>query len=111
MSEKPRKYYRGNRPKIGIRTLNETEVEVCQFLEQSGYTVVKRGWPDFLAVKGDDVRFIEVKSSAKTVGLSPNQKKMAKILAKLGIQVELFHPGNKDEWEGNHLRKGEVVVL
>jgi Holliday junction resolvase-like predicted endonuclease len=104
-----RRYTRRNRPKIGIRTLNETEIEACKFLEGLGYTVVKRGWPDFLAVRGDEVRFVEVKSSPNNEGLSPNQKKVARILEKLGIRVELFHPGNKQEWEGNHLRKGEVV--
>ena len=102
MMARQRIYDRTNRPKIGIRTLNETEIEVCMYLESLGYKVIKRGWPDFLAFKDDDIRFIEVKKSPKTKGLKSSQKRVAEVLERLGIKVELLHPGNKNEWAGNH---------
>lgn len=95
------KYNRRNRPKIGIRTLNPTEIEACEALEKAGYKVLKRGWPDFLAWKDGEVRFIEVKSSPKTKGLKTTQAKVAEVLKIINVNVELVHPGNIKEWRGN----------
>ncbi len=59
------RYSRTNRPPIKVRTLNPAEIAVVQHLEAQGYTVVKKGWPDFLAWRDREVRFIEVKTSPR----------------------------------------------
>ncbi len=80
------------RPDIGIRTLNEPEILVAEHLIADGYRLLKRGWPDFLAVRGDDVRFIEVKPHAWR-RLKPTQQDVANILyRRYGIVVEKLSP-------------------
>lgn len=74
------------------RTSNYSELEVLKHLELEGYSVLKRGWPDFIAVKGDEVRFIEVKPSQPYPHLKPDQKRVASILSRFGITVEVMTP-------------------
>jgi Holliday junction resolvase-like predicted endonuclease len=82
--------------KTKCRTNNPSERYVINDLESKGYEVLKRGWPDLIAVKGNTVRFIEVKrltrrdGSLSTSQLKPQQKRVAEILSKLGIEVELI---------------------
>lgn len=75
-----------------VRTSNQSELQILGFLESEGYSVYKRGWPDFIAVKGDEVRFIEVKPPQGYPHLKPDQKKVASILSKFGITVEIMTP-------------------
>lgn len=72
------------------RTSNRWEQQLRDKLEAQGYRVIKRGWPDFLAVRGDEVRFIEVKPPGNINGLSPMQREVAEVLARYGIEVELY---------------------
>ena len=73
----------------GVRTINPTEMEVAESLIDDGWEVMKKGWPDFLAVRGDEIRFIEVKQKGQR--LKPQQKRMAKILMEfLNIEVEVM---------------------
>ncbi len=77
------------------RTKNRHERFVIDGLESEGYSVLKRGWPDLVAIKGDTIRFIEVKPKTTFNGelsrsqFRPDQVKMAEILSKFGITVEL----------------------
>lgn len=80
-------------PAIGVRTSNDAEREVCMALEKDGWEVIKRGWPDFLAVRDGEIRFIEVKPDSRRK-MKPQQKRVAKILARLGIEVEILTPGD-----------------
>lgn len=73
---------------IGIRTRNPAEVAVATRLVNEGYTILKNGWPDFLAFDDHGVRFIEVKPTCRS-NLSYRQRKMAGVLSRLGISVEL----------------------
>lgn len=58
-------------------------------LVRNGYRVYRHGWPDFLAVKGNEVRLIEVKSTVHVV--SRVQTLMHKALAKAtGKAVEVI---------------------
>lgn len=77
----------------GCSTRNPTEAGVAEHLEGIGYEVLNKGWPDFLAVHKTtgDVRFIEVKPN-KGAALSGEQKRVAEILATLGIKVERCTP-------------------
>ncbi|MFA5936713.1 MAG: hypothetical protein WC822_02430 [Candidatus Paceibacterota bacterium] len=73
----------------GIRTSNSTELVVVKQLTDAGYQVYKRGWPDFLAIGPSGIRFIEVKPVGSRSNGSPVQRRVAYILKKMGITVEL----------------------
>jgi hypothetical protein len=74
------------------RLKNLSERAVGEKLIGEGWTVLKRGWPDFLAVKDDALRFIEVKGH-KGAHLSPAQQLVAELLKDhFGIVVELLVP-------------------
>lgn len=80
---------RGTHTDIGIRTSNDREAECARLLEAQGYKVFKRGWPDFLAVRGDEVRLIEVKPPRGR--LKPIQQEVADVLEKAGLYVETWN--------------------
>jgi Holliday junction resolvase len=68
-------------------------------LHAAGFEVIRRGWPDFIAVHPvtGEVRFVEVKSTPNS-HLSLHQKRVAEVLLPFGIHVELvnpFHPERK----------------
>ena len=58
-------------------------------LEAGGWEIVTRGWPDFVAVRGNVVRFIEVKPAGRSQ-LRPMQQRMIAIFKLLGIPVEVI---------------------
>lgn len=91
MRERVPKELRQPKGQSGIRTTNAAEIAVLEQLEAEGYEVLKRGWPDFIAVRGDEVRFIEVKPN-KRCHLSQHQKRVARLLGRFGMRVELLHP-------------------
>lgn len=64
--------------------LTTTERWVFESLVRDGYTVVRPGWPDLLAVRGSECRFVEVKGHAKDKPTSERHT---------GIPVEVIHPG------------------
>jgi hypothetical protein len=72
-----------------LRTKNPHEVRVIKELQDEGYTILKNGWPDFLAVRGKEARLVEVKQPDSGAGLSPRQQRMAEALAVLGLKVEV----------------------
>jgi len=74
-----------------FRTKNKHEIKVKAQLDAAGWQVLKRGWPDFLAIRGDEVRLIEVKSRDPNAHLKPDQLAMAHALLKAGVTVELAH--------------------
>lgn len=77
---------------VGVRTTNHAEIRVAQDLEADGWRLIKRGWPDFLAVKGDKIRFIEVKPGDSS-NLSHFQQEIANLLFRhYGIEVESIAP-------------------
>ena len=84
------KWTRNERPSIGVRTLNKAEVRIAQKLEAEGYRVIKKGWPDFVAVKNGNIRFIEVKRSRNQT-LKKHQQEMREILQAFGIEVEVMY--------------------
>lgn len=77
------------------RTRNKAEVDIIRGLEEHGYTVLKRGWPDLLAVKNGELRLIEVKPHAGR-DLSPQQRQVADVLkSHLGLEVEILTPDHE----------------
>lgn len=76
-------------PLKGVRTSNAAERQVVALLQTDGYEVIKRGWPDFLAVAPDgSLRLIEVKPTCRSQ-LSGHQQRVARALAPYGLRVEL----------------------
>lgn len=57
-------YTRSRRPSVDIRTLSPALVSIARRLQAEGYTVLKRGWPTFLAYNPTEnrLRFIRVVS-------------------------------------------------
>jgi Holliday junction resolvase len=76
---------------LSARTRNKAEIAVLIHLSRHGWTVVNRGWPNFLAIKDGQVRLIEVKRR-RGARLTPNQQKVADILAVVGLKVEILSP-------------------
>ena len=71
------------------------ENEVKKELEKDGWRVIDRGWPDFVCIKGDQIRFVEAKGP--DAYLKPAQKLMHQILAGLGIIVEVIKSKPREE--------------
>lgn len=69
--------------------MTEEETKVYNELRKEGYTVLHKGWPDFLAFKDGKLRFIEVKRS-RQYGLSKDQKLMHDYLSLSGFPVEII---------------------
>lgn len=70
--------------------MTEFEKVVKDHLEEQGWTVYTSGWPDFLCVRGEELRAVEVKS--ETDSFRPNQKKVLPILSTV-MKVRTAHPG------------------
>ncbi len=75
----------------GLRLgMNEREYAVATRLEREGYTVIKSGWPDFIATRGSEIRFVEVKPYDDVERLPTSQRRVADILKRAsGISVEV----------------------
>jgi hypothetical protein len=73
--------------------LTTTERWVFESLALDGYTVVRPGWPDLLAVRGDECRFVEVKAHAKDKPTALQRRVFELLEHHVGIPVEVIHPG------------------
>lgn len=67
--------------------MNESERLVHDMLTEVGWTVHNSGWPDFLAVRDNELRFIEVKHASDEI--RPNQAAVHRILQEHGFPVEI----------------------
>lgn len=71
--------------------VNKREREVVDALKAEGYTVLRNGWPDFLAVRGNDTVAVEVK--APTDSLTNAQFRMHSALKAIGIETVVAREG------------------
>ena len=72
--------------------MNKTEQKFYETVKNKGYTILKGGWPDFALLTPDNQMFlVEVKSNQDR--LRSSQKKMFKLLKKVGLQVFIAHNG------------------
>lgn len=67
---------------------NNSERDVIEGLEQDGWVVHTRGWPDLLCVRDGVIRLIEVKPSYNR-RLSTHQQALFAALSQAGIPVEV----------------------
>jgi hypothetical protein len=72
--------------------MNPREHAIKKELEAQGYTVLRRGWPDFLAFKEADgkleVKGVEVKVAANDFP-SKHQAAMHDVLRRFGLNIEV----------------------
>jgi len=58
--------------------------------EKEGWTVLNSGWPDFLLIRGQEVKAVEVKSG--TDKIRANQKQVLDVLSRF-LPVRTLHEG------------------
>lgn len=78
--------------------MNKSENKVRKELEADGYSVLHTGWPDFIAFKPGEAKWIEVKT--KGTYLATNQRRMAKALfmaTKLPYEVRYVYKDTPTE--------------
>lgn len=73
------------------RSTNEPETALIDSLESDGWTVTKRGWPDFIAIRNGKVVIVEVKPNARHKARREQQFVM-QLLADAGLNVALWSP-------------------
>ena len=79
---------------------NKAEAECFNLLESKGWTVTKRGWPDFFCVKDGQVCAVEVKPHKKS-NLKRHQIAIMGELSAKGIRCFLWSPdGGFEEVHG-----------
>jgi len=80
---------------VKLRTTSPSEMAAVLYLRRRGYSVVRRGWPDFVAMRGDDVRFIEVKGEQGHMK-APQLAVAAALQISTGTTVEVWPDGDGD---------------
>jgi hypothetical protein len=85
---------------ITARNLTKAERQAKEELEADGWTVIRNGWPDFLCYRTDPetdeltIRPIETKGPTVGRQLHGNQNEVAGLLAKAGLPVVVYKPGD-----------------
>ena len=86
--------------------VNKREQTVKEEALKLGWDVLRNGWPDFLLYdkNTNQAILIEVKSCNKSGVLSKEQKKMHKILRKLGLNVQTIQVGANIEKQRQRIK-------
>ena len=71
-----------------LHDLNESERRVYDALRRDGYSVYRHGWPDFLAIRDNKAKFVDVKGALKKLGGA--QIRMHEALRSCGLDVEVI---------------------
>lgn len=70
---------------------NTAERSFAEAAREDGWEVTKRGYPDFICYRGDDVMLVEVKKNANT-RLKLSQSRIMNFLAKRGVKCYKWSP-------------------
>jgi len=70
---------------------NEAERQLYRELISQGWSVTKRGWPDFACFKGNNLALVEVKPK-QSRRLKKEQWRLMSALAKLGVKCFRWSP-------------------
>jgi hypothetical protein len=82
------------------------EALFAEWAESQGWTVTKRGWPDFICRRNGEVMAVEVKGGADDI--SPEQGDTLDNLSAAGVPTYVYHHGlGLKRWRG---RKTESVA-
>lgn len=90
--------------------MNEKEQRCFDALTRSGYTVLRRGWPDFLVISPDRQRGFAIEFKATGDHLSDDQIKMHSVLAQLGLLVRVWKEPDLKEFRAGR-RYGRVFLF
>ena len=71
---------------------NKTEKLFKDLAEANGWEATKKGYPDFICYRGDELVMVEVKSL--TGNLSPGQVKFREEMTKRGIKCVVWRPNS-----------------
>jgi len=77
--------------KVERAPLNVAELAAWKVLKKNGWSVTKRGWPDFFCFKGDDIVCVEVKRK-RGYRLKGTQRHVMEGLARYGIKCYRWDP-------------------
>jgi hypothetical protein len=93
-----------------LRHCQRAELLFAEWAQAQGWQVTKRGWPDFICRRGEDLMCVEVKDGSDC--LSAWQQQTAADLAARGIPVfEWRRPGERDAEDGPLRPVSEVQRL
>lgn len=70
---------------------NKAEAMFYDAMTKGGWTVTKRGWPDFFCLKDGDICVVEVKPR-ETTPIKPNQRFIMEKLKEHGIPCYRWDP-------------------
>lgn len=95
---KPRRVYRRLTVQEKVRLaaiphdpiLNKTEQMFVVWAEAQGWSVTKRGWPDFICRRGDEIMAVEVKGGND--GVRPEQAQTLRDLKDAGLPTYVWWP-------------------
>lgn len=73
------------------RPKNLAEGQLFDELTEQGWEVFKRGWPDYICRRGDEVMVVEVKPGPGT-SLKRDQEWVMQLLASHGLKVYVWNP-------------------
>ena len=70
---------------------NDAEAALFDLMSKDGWTLTKRGWPDFFCVRGEELCAVEVKPSKKH-SLKRNQLAVMGVLSAKGVRCFKWSP-------------------
>jgi hypothetical protein len=77
--------------KVGRQLKNIAEQKCAEALTARGWEVTKRGWPDFICYRGNELILVEVKPKQDR-RLSKKQQRLMTALVNLGIKCFKWTP-------------------
>ena len=85
---------------------NKAEAMCFEQMQRDGWTLTKRGWPDFFCVRDGEFCCVEVKPHEWSA-LKNNQMEIMKHLASCGVKCYKWTPESGLQEISSHLRAGE----
>lgn len=86
----------------GKHWVHQNRVE--EMFKAQGYEILRRGWPDFICIKGDEIKLIEAKGP--NFRLTKLQIRVQEILRKQGFEVETI----RTDMDGNIVRNAPHIL-
>jgi len=78
---------------------SEIETKFRKEAEERGYSIISKGWPDYLIFNEKEIIFVECKRplirATKKMGFSKHQRLLLSKLKELGLNVKIY----RGKWE------------
>ena len=95
-------------PNLNKSYKNRAEGKFAELARSKGWSLMKRGYPDFFCFKGDDIMLVEVKPDINH-RLSKSQVMVMNFLKSKGVKCYKWSP-DKDWLTAGHSLNGDVGV-